>query len=59
MREIEREITEEQYRKATEEHDATGIFSEAEVIGYGVYCTRYYKHDGKYFVKYELGSSCD
>ena len=54
-----REITEEQYKKATEEHDSTGIFSQAEVCGYGVYCERYYTEGGKYFVSFILGSSCD
>ena len=56
---FKREITQEQYRKATEEHDSTGIFSYSEICGYGVYSTRYFEEDGKYYVSFELGSSCD
>lgn len=60
MPEYKRKITEEQYRRATEEHDARGIFTEAEVMGYGVYCTRYYKdEEGQCWVSFELGNSCD
>lgn len=58
-RTIEREITEEQYNRATKEHDATGIFSMQEVCGYGVYNERFYKRDDKCYVSYQLGSSCD
>ena len=56
---IKREITEEQFKKAVNEHDVTDIFTAQEVCGYGVYCERYYAQDGKYFVSYQLGSSCD
>lgn len=54
-----KEITEKQFRKATEEHDATDIFSIQEVCGYGIYGEYYYKKDGKYYVKYQIGTSCD
>ncbi len=59
VHEIEREITEEQYINATQNHSAKGIFTEQEVCGYGVYCDRYIEKDGKYYVRYYLGSSCD
>ena len=59
IREIRREITKEQYEKATKEHVVDGIFSAQEVCGYGVYCEQYYQADGKYWVKFQLGSSCD
>ena len=58
-RTITKEITKEQYDKATKEHDATGIFSVTEVCGYGVYNERFYPRDGKYYVDYQLGDSCD
>lgn len=59
MKTITKQITEEQYNKAVNEHDVTGVFSQQEVCGYGVYNERYYAQDGKYFVSYQLGSSCD
>lgn len=54
-----REITEEQYKNVKERQDASGIFSEAEVLGYGIYQERYYEKDGKYYVDFEMGTSCD
>lgn len=57
-KEIRREITEEQFRKATEEHDASGIFSQSECM-YGIYWDRYYQDNGKYYVSFVLGDSCD
>lgn len=56
---IKREITKEQYERATQEHDARGIFTDSEVMGYGVYGTKYAEENGKYYVTYSLGSSCD
>ena len=58
-RPIVREITEEQFNKATKEHDVTDIFTEQEVCGYGVYNEYFYKRDNAYYVSYQLGSSCD
>lgn len=54
-----KEITEEQYKQVKEHHNAAGIFEEREVCGYGVYGDRYYEQDGKYYVSYMLGDSCD
>ena len=59
MRRVKRELTPEQYRNVTEKHDATGIFTAQEVMGYGVYCERYFQEGGKYFVEYSVGDSCD
>lgn len=56
---IKREITKEQYERVTMHHDAKGIFTESEVMGYGVYCDRYFEENGKYYVEFVLGSSCD
>ena len=54
-----RELTKEQYTNVIENHDASGIFSESEVMGYGVYDDKYYEKDGKYYVEFTLGSSCE
>ena len=54
-----REITKEQYDRAVNDHDASDIFTAAEVMGYGVYKTKYIEEDGRYFVTYELGDTCD
>ena len=61
MNQCKRKITREQYLKMINEHDAEGIFTEAEVCGYGVYSIRPYhdKEKDEYWVKFELGSSCD
>lgn len=39
--------------------DKKQLFTEAELIGYGVYGCVVRKEDGKYMVHYSLGSSCD
>lgn len=54
-----REITKEQYENATIRHDAKGIFTDSEVMGYGVYGEKFYEKDGKYFVDFTMGNSCD
>lgn len=54
-----REITKEQYDRAVNNHDERGIFTDSEVMGYGVYKTEYIEEDGRYFVTYELGDTCD
>ena len=56
---VTREITKEQYINATEHNDARGIFTAQEVMGYGVYGEQYYEKDGKYYVSYTRGDSCD
>lgn len=59
MRRVKRELTPEQYRNVIDKHDTSGIFTAQEVMGYGVYCERYFQEDGKYFVEFSLGDSCD
>lgn len=54
-----REITKEQYINATVNHIAADVFTDSEVMGYGVYCEKYFEEDGKYYVSFYLGSSCD
>ena len=61
MRKVTRELTPEQYHNVIDKHDTSGIFSAQEVMGYGVYCERYFnnKETGKYYVEYSVGDSCD
>ena len=60
-----REITKEQYERAMQHNgyiakeDESSIFTTAEIWGYGVYSTKVKEENGKYYVHYELGSSCD
>lgn len=58
---LKRNVTEEQAKNIMERHDWSGIFSEQEVCGYGVYDERLHKDEatGQYYVTYSIGSSCD
>lgn len=58
MTDVNREITKEEYDKAKEK-GAYSIISEAIVMGYGAYGAMVYEKDGKYFLSYSCGSSCD
>jgi hypothetical protein len=65
MTKYKREITKEQYDRAMENRgyitsqDEADIFSMAELCGYGVYSAMADMVDGKYYVKFYLGGSCD
>lgn len=65
MSSCEREITKEQYERAMKnngyiaDEDGKDIFTISEMCGYGVYLPIAFERDGKYFVSFELGSSCD
>ena len=56
---IKREITKEQAEKVIHEKDWSDIFDVTEVCGYGVYGERVLELDGKYYVDYSRGDSCD
>ena len=56
---IKREITKGQAEKVIHENDWSNIFSQSEVCGYGVYGERVREEDGKYFVEFYRGESCD
>ena len=56
---IKREITKEQAEKVIHENDWSNIFSQSEVCGYGVYGERIREENGKYFVEFYRGESCD
>lgn len=60
MRRVKKELTPQQYHNVIAKHDTTGIFTAQEVMGYGVYCERYFQDkDGKYYVEYSVGDGCD
>ena len=65
MRRFSREITKEQYDRAAQNgnrlrgDDIETIFSEAERWGYGVYAMCVFEKDGKYWVGFSLGETCD
>ena len=66
MREVEREITKEEYDRIKnlsyrEQHDAIwpkGVPAQLS-MGYGYYGHRLSVHDGKCYAVYSIGSSCD
>lgn len=65
MKTYEKEISKEIYEKAVANNGIvldsafSDIFSISELIGYGVYLVRAFEKDGKYFVRYQRGDSCD
>jgi len=62
---FKREITKEVYDRAQDnrgyitEADKQELFSDEELFGYGVYRARVSEIDGKYYMSYMLGGSCD
>lgn len=61
MVEINMEITKEQYEEYKDKPSKLGsqLISMEEFIGYGVYTQRLVEDGGKYFLRYDRGSSCD
>ena len=68
MIEHETEITKEQFAEIMEASDGRGFvpewletkyFDVCTLRGYGLYGTRVYEKDGKYFLWSRTGSSCD
>ena len=65
MKTIEKEISKEVYDRAMLIHghiagdDYKIVFSPQEYMGYGVYNDRVVSSNGKYYVKYQIGDSCD
>jgi hypothetical protein len=62
---LHREITYEQYERAKAKsgyltkEDREKVFYPSELYGYGVYGGDVIERDGKYYVRYSLGSTCD
>ena len=59
MVQVDNEITKEEYDQAQEKGAMSLITSEALLIGYGVYGAFVYEKDGKYYLRYKRGDSCD
>lgn len=65
MKTGKREITKEQYDRAMDNHghiigsDEKDVFGLSILCGYGLYGDEVYTEDGKYYVKYQCGDSCD
>lgn len=58
MKTIKREITPEDYEKAKAK-SADVLVSDAVIMGYGLYGSKVYMEDGKYYLEYIRGDSCD
>ena len=58
MIEVRHEITQEQYEKAKKDGPRSIIPDDVK-MGYGAYGAGVYEEDGKYFIRYDQGSSCD
>lgn len=60
-----REISKEMYDRAKQnrdyltQDDRVKVFNISERCGYGVYSPLVVEKDGKYYVSYYLGSTCD
>lgn len=60
-----REISKDIYDRSQQHNgfiaaeDTNKVWSDSELIGYGVYGDQTYEKDGKYYVSFEMGDSCD
>ena len=60
MKDYTRELTKDQWDRYWKgELDKSELHSEEAICGYGVYWSRPYEKDGKYYLPYSMGSSCD
>lgn len=58
MKSCERKLTNEEVAKAKKE-GVYSLFSEALLMGYGVYSARIINRDGENILVYNRGESCD
>lgn len=58
MIEVKRKISKEEYDKAQDQSPYV-LIDESIQIGYGAYHAAVYEMDGKYYLRYDRGSSCD
>lgn len=58
MKSIKIEISFEQYQKAIDESPYS-LLPDSIVMGYGAYGAKVKEDDGRYFLYYEMGDSCD
>lgn len=59
IREISKEIYDKAKNGVLPKEDYDKVFTISELCGYGVYLPRVFTKDGKYYISFELGSSCD
>lgn len=65
MQQLTREINKKQYERALNNHnyiadeDEKDVFTASEIYGYGVYYSRVFKKDDKYYVQFRIGDTCD
>ena len=60
MTTYQRKLSEEDLQKIMEnDGDVYCLFSEAQIMGYGVYGARVIMIDGQKFLRYSMGDSCD
>ena len=58
MIDVNREISKEEYNKAMDE-SAYVLIDDSVKMGYGAYGAQVYEKDGKYYLYYRRGNSCD
>ena len=62
---IHRQINREQYDRAVENNghiaqcDTESVFTASEMYGYGIYSDTVYSKNGRFFVMFNRGESCD
>lgn len=62
---IHREIDREQYNRAVDNNghiapcDHENVFTASELYGYGVYSDTVYSKNGRFYVMFNRGESCD
>ncbi len=65
MKMCRREITREQFERGVHngryltKEDRDNVFTSSELYGYGVYGGTVSEENGRFYVLYELGSTCD
>ena len=65
MQQLTREINKKQYERALNNHnyiadeDKKDVFTVSEIYGYGIYYSRVFKKDNKYYVQFRIGDTCD
>lgn len=58
MQRVDKEITKEEYEQALKE-GADSLIPNWLFMSYGVYGSEVYEKDGKYYLYYSEGESCD
>lgn len=60
MKTYERKLTESDIQKIEQnDGDLYCLFTQAQLIGYGVYSAQIIDKDGEKFLRYSMGDSCD